>query len=83
MGPCLPVVGTNVSENYSIYHQGGNNQRIADLVTLMMEAVRSSEGWSLTRATQRNIPEDGILHSHRRENLKSYSLNWLCSVAKM
>jgi hypothetical protein len=23
-------------------------------------------------ATQRNIPEDVILHSHRRENLKSY-----------
>jgi hypothetical protein len=22
--------------------------------------------------TRRNIPEDGILHSHRRENLKSY-----------
>jgi hypothetical protein len=26
----------------------------------------------LTRATRRNIPEDIILHSHRRENLKSY-----------
>jgi hypothetical protein len=25
-----------------------------------------------SRATRRNIPEDGILHSHRRENLKSY-----------
>jgi hypothetical protein len=25
----------------------------------------------LTRATRRNIPEDTILHSHRRENLKS------------
>jgi hypothetical protein len=28
----------------------------------------------LTRATQRNIPEDDILHSHRRENLKSYKV---------
>jgi hypothetical protein len=28
----------------------------------------------LTRTTRRNIPEDTILHSHRRENLKSYSL---------
>jgi hypothetical protein len=28
--------------------------------------------WVLTRATRRNIPEDTILHSHRRENLKSY-----------
>jgi hypothetical protein len=26
----------------------------------------------LTSATRRNIPEDGILHSHRRGNLKSY-----------
>jgi hypothetical protein len=27
----------------------------------------------LTRATWRNNPEDTILHSHRRENLKSYT----------
>jgi hypothetical protein len=27
---------------------------------------------ALTRATRRNIPEDGILQSHRRENLKPY-----------
>jgi hypothetical protein len=28
------------------------------------------------------IPEDDILHSHCRENLKSYSINWLDSVVE-
>jgi hypothetical protein len=34
------------------------------LFTLMMEDLRSSETWFITRATRRNIPEDNILYSH-------------------
>jgi hypothetical protein len=42
------------------------------LVSLMVEALAISEKSVLIRAMWRKIPEDCILHSHRRENLKSY-----------
>jgi hypothetical protein len=39
--------------------------------TLKIDAIHSFETSVHTRSTLHHIPEDGILHSHRRENLRS------------
>jgi hypothetical protein len=42
-------------------------------VYLMMEAARTSETLvNLYQTTRRYNPEDSYLHTHRRQNLKSY-----------
>jgi hypothetical protein len=50
------------------------------LVTLVKEVLSSSETLVLTRATWRKTSEDAILHSNRRENLKSLKSFFLTSI---
>jgi hypothetical protein len=63
----VALVKTDVSEELSTSIISVT--RIDELGTTL--AVTSNRR-TLRRATRRNIPEDAILHSHRRENLKSY-----------
>jgi hypothetical protein len=45
---------------------------LVDISTLNTEAIRSSKMSVDTRTTRCHIAENGILHSHHLENLKSY-----------
>jgi hypothetical protein len=45
------------------------------LLILIIEAISSSKMSAHTSATRRNIPDDGILHIHRREIPKSYIIS--------
>jgi hypothetical protein len=48
------------------------------LSSQMMEGIHSSKTSVPTRTTLCYIPEDGLLHSHHHENLKSYITVFVC-----
>jgi hypothetical protein len=72
---CVVLVRTGVSDERSasiIRLTRIGELGITSAVTSNRRTLRSSDTPVLTRATRRHIPEEGILQTHRRENLKSY-----------
>jgi hypothetical protein len=86
--PCGSCKKRHFGGKYRFHHQDDKNRRTRKdvsllhtgkvipssliLATLITEAISSSETSVLKTATRCNMPQDGILHSTRRENLKSY-----------
>jgi hypothetical protein len=51
-----------------------SDMRAAYIITLMMEAARTSEtSVDIDLKTRQHIPENSELHTRRRENLKSHT----------
>jgi hypothetical protein len=72
-GSCKIEVSEELSASFiSVTRIGELGTTLA--VTSNRRRLRRNAKSVFTRATRRNIAEDTILHSHRRENLKSYTV---------
>jgi hypothetical protein len=69
----VDLVRTDVSEELS--DPFIRVTRIGELGTTLV--VTSNRGTLRRNTTRRNIPEEAILHSHSRENLKFHNINLL------
>jgi hypothetical protein len=78
------LIRTEVSDELSasliwVTRIGERGRRLA-LTSNRRMLRRNNETSVLTRATRHNIPEDTTLNSHRRENLKYYIFNFVCTA---
>jgi hypothetical protein len=71
LAPCRSCVNRRFGGTYRLYLQGRK----------IRERGTSVSGLIHTRSTRRQIPEDGILNSHRRENLRTHLITLLNKVA--
>jgi hypothetical protein len=75
----VALVRTDVSEELTASFirvtRIGELETILDVTSNRRTLRRNTETSVLTRATRRTIPEDTIVHSHRRVNLRSYILH--------
>jgi hypothetical protein len=63
-----------IASNFRVEKSASEEPARAGFSTFKMEAIRSSETLVHTKSTQCHIPEDCMPHSHRYENLKSYTI---------
>jgi hypothetical protein len=66
----VALVRTDVSEERNAFFI--RVIRIGELETTLAATTTDARCEEIPRAIRRNTPEDTIIHSHRRENLKSY-----------
>jgi hypothetical protein len=70
--PCVSGKNRLFGTAYRLHHQGGKNGELADSCHPDDGGDTFPRNVGSYKSHKRNIPEDRILHSHRRQNLKSY-----------
>jgi hypothetical protein len=79
---CRSCMNRRFAGTYRLHLQGRKIRERGTSVSRWLQPRSPSCKTSVhTRSTRRHIPEDGILHSHRRENL--ILLIALCSITKL
>jgi hypothetical protein len=83
--PCGSCKTRRFGGTSRLLHQGDKNRWSRKNASCNYQPKHAAKNTKsvLTRATRRNIIEDPILHSHRRENLKSYIILWLSATRRI